>query len=186
MQDEVIVELYWQRNETAIAETEKKYSAYLTKISMNILSDRMDSEESVNDTYLAAWNSIPPQKPKILSAYLSKLTRRISIDKFRKRTRDKRKASEYALSLDEVSNIIGHNETPEEQAEAEYLGKLIGEFLRTLREEEKNAFIGRYYYLDSLRDVASYLGIGEGKAKSMLFRTRNKLKLFLEKGGYTT
>lgn len=185
MQDESIVALYWQRDESAIRETETKYGAYLTKIAMNILSDRLDSEESVNDTYLAAWNSMPPQKPSVLSTYLSKLTRRISIDKFRKRNREKRKASEFAMSLDEVSEIIGTNESPEEQMEAEALGKLIGDFLRTLSAEERNTFIGRYYYLDSLRDVASYCGMGEAKAKSMLFRTRNKLKQFLEKEGYT-
>jgi len=88
MEDEKIVSLYWQRSETAIRETEMKYDRYLTKIALNILSDREDSRESVNDTYLAAWNSMPPHRPSVLSVYLGKLTRRISIDRFRYRNRD--------------------------------------------------------------------------------------------------
>ena len=98
MEDEQIVTLYWNRDETAIQETQTKYDRYLTKIACNILADMEDSRESVNDTYLAAWNSIPPQRPSVLSAYLAKLTRRISIDRFRYRTRDKRRGSQYALS----------------------------------------------------------------------------------------
>ena len=97
MEDEQIVTLYWDRDETAIQETQTKYDRYLTKIACNILADMEDSRESVNDTYLAAWNSIPPQRPSVLSAYLAKLTRRISIDRFRYRTRDKRRDSQYAL-----------------------------------------------------------------------------------------
>ena len=98
MEDEQIVTLYWNRDETAIQETQAKYDRYLTKIACNILADMEDSRESVNDTYLAAWNSMPPQRPSVLSAYLAKLTRRISIDRFRYRTRDKRRGSQYALS----------------------------------------------------------------------------------------
>ena len=101
MNDEQIVSLYWDRDESAIRETEEKYDRYLTKIAYNILNNPEDSRESVNDTYLAAWNSMPPHRPSVLSAYLAKLTRRISIDLFRYRTRDKRLGSEYAISLSE-------------------------------------------------------------------------------------
>ena len=106
MEDEQIVTLYWNRDETAIQETQTKYDRYLTKIACNILADMEDSRESVNDTYLAAWNSIPPQRPSVLSAYLAKLTRRISIDRFRYRTRDKRRDSQYALSLSELDDCV--------------------------------------------------------------------------------
>ena len=106
MQDEKIVELYWKRDESAVRETQEKYENYLYKIAYNILSDKEDSNESVNDTYLAAWNSMPPHKPNVLSTYLGKLTRRISIDIFRKRNRIKRQVSEYALSLTELQDCI--------------------------------------------------------------------------------
>ena len=99
MNDETIVELYWQRQERAITETQKKYGPYLHQIANNILQNREDSQESVNDTYLAAWNSIPPHRPQILRAYLVKLIRRIAIDCYRKRNRDRRKDDQYALSL---------------------------------------------------------------------------------------
>ena len=104
MEDEKIVSLYWSRDEAAIRETEAKYDRYLTKIAYNILYNREDSRESVNDTYLAAWNSIPPHRPGVLSVYLGKITRRISIDIFRKRNRLKRRDSEYAVSLAEIED----------------------------------------------------------------------------------
>ena len=106
MNDDAIVALYWQRNESAITVTQEKYNAYLMKIARNILNDTEDSEESVNDTYLAAWNSMPPQKPVVLSTYLGKITRRISISLFRKRNADKRRGGEFALSLDEMEEVL--------------------------------------------------------------------------------
>lgn len=185
MQDEQIVSLYWDRDQRAIAETQTKYGAYLTKIAMNILADRQDSEESVNDTYLAAWNSMPPQKPPVLSVYLSRLTRRISIDIFRRRSARKRIGSQYALSLSELDEAIPGGPTPEEEVETAQLAEVINRFLRTLSAEERNTFLGRYYYMDPLKEVAAYCGMGEAKAKSMLYRTRQKLKTWLEKEGYT-
>ncbi|MBQ8401280.1 MAG: sigma-70 family RNA polymerase sigma factor [Clostridia bacterium] len=185
MQDEQIVQLYWDRDQTAVTETQTKYGAYLTKIAMNILADRQDSEESVNDTYLAAWNSMPPQKPSVLSVYLSRLTRRISIDLYRRRSARKRQGNQYALSLSELDETVSGGTTPEEEVETAYLAEVISRFLRSLSEDERNTFIGRYYYLDPLKDVAAYCGMGEAKAKSMLHRTRQKLKAFLEKEGYT-
>lgn len=184
MQDQMIVELYWQRNEAALTETEKKYDRYLNTIAFNILSDTQDSRESVNDTYLAAWNSIPPHRPSVLSTYLGKLTRRISIDLFRKRNSQKRIASEYSLSLDELGETLSSSETPETELEAELLGKAISDFLRTLSRDARDLFVIRYYHLDSLKDAASYLGISESKAKSILFRTRCALKEYLMKEGF--
>lgn len=185
MQDEKIVELYWNRDESAIRETQEKYENYLYKIAYNILSDKEDSNESVNDTYLAAWNSMPPHKPNVLSTYLGKLTRRISIDIFRKRNRIKRQASEYALSLNELEECLSDDNSPEKDYEAQILGEAINTFLRTLSADARNVFIGRYYFLDSVKDVANYCGISESKAKTLLHRTRNSLREYLEKEGFS-
>jgi len=185
MRDEQIVELYWQRDETAIPVTQAKYEPYLMKIAANILANREDSEESVNDTYLAAWNSMPPQKPSVLSAYLGKLTRRISISLWRKRNRQKRQGSEYALSLAELEDVMSHDDTPEQELEAKLLGDLLNRFLRSLTPEERHTFIGRYYYMDPLKEVAAYCGMREAKAKTMLYRTRQKLREMLAKEGFT-
>ena len=184
MQDEKIVELYWDRNEAAIRETQDKYSKYLHKIAYNILSDQEDCKESVNDTYLAAWNSIPPQKPNVLSAYLAKLTRRISIDMLRKRNREKRIPSEYSVSLNELDTDISSGNTTEADFEITLLANVINNFLRELPENARNLFVGRYYFCDSLKDVSRYCGVSESKAKNTLFRVRQNLKKHLEKEGF--
>ena len=184
MEDAQIVCLYWDRDETAIRGTETKYDRYLTKIAYNILYDMEDSRESVNDTYLAAWNSMPPHKPSVLSAYLAKLTRRISIDCFRCRTRDKRLPSEYAVSLTELEDCLSGGDTTEEAVNVKLLADAIGIYLRLLPESARTAFIGRYYFLDPLKEVAAYCGMSESKAKSLLYRTRLGLKEYLKKEGY--
>ena len=183
MEDSQIVSLYWQRDEVAIDHTEKKYGQYLTAIAYNILADREDSHESVNDTYLAAWNSMPPQKPQVLSTYLGKLTRRISIDLFRKRTSQKRGGSEYALSLEELGECIGSNST-EEALDAQLLSQAIAGFLQTLSPETRNVFLCRYYYLDPVKKIAGYCGISEAKVKILLHRTRQGLWEHLQKEGF--
>ena len=184
MEDEKIVSLYWDRDEAAIRETESKYDRYLTKIAYNILADREDSRESVNDTYLAAWNSMPPHRPGVLSTYLAKITRRISIDRFRYRTRDKRRESEYAVSLSELGDCVSGGNTTEEIVNVKLLADAIGVFLRLQSEEARNAFIGRYYFLDSVKEVAAYCGMSESKCKTLLHRTRVGLKEYLRKEGF--
>ena len=184
MEDEKIVSLYWQREEAAIRETEIKYDRYLTKIAYNILADREDSRESVNDTYLAAWNSMPPHRPAALSAYLAKLTRRISIDRFRYRSRDKRRGSDYAVSLSELGECVSGGNTTEEIVNVKLLADTIGIYLRLQSEEARNAFIGRYYFLDPIKEVAAYCGMSESKCKTLLHRTRVGLKEYLRKEGF--
>lgn len=184
MEDEQIVNLYWQREETAIRETERKYDRYLTKIAYNILADQEDSRESVNDTYFAAWESMPPHRPSVLSAYLAKLTRRISIDRFRYRTREKRMGSEYAVSLSELGDCVSGGNTTEEIVNVKLLADAIGIYLRLQSEEARTAFIARYYFLDPLKEVAACLGISESKCKTLLYRTRVGLKAYLEKEGF--
>ena len=128
MQDEMIVALYWKRDEKAISETERKYGRYLSKIAYNILSDWEDSKETVNDTYLKAWNSMPTHKPGVLSTYLGKITRQLSIDAFRTRNRDKRKHSEYAVSLSELEDCISGSETTEQSIELKLLAEAINTY----------------------------------------------------------
>ena len=185
MEDSEIIELYWRRNEAAIRETRRKYGRYLTKIAHNILSSREDGEEIVNDTCLKAWNSIPPNHPDSLAAYLGKVARRLSIDALRTRTREKRGAEEYALSLSELEECVPGGAGPEEEVELSLLPQTINDYLRTLAPQARSAFIGRYFYLDSLKEVAVHLGMSESKAKSMLYRVRQGLKAYLTQEGFT-
>ena len=184
VQDERIVELFILRDESALTYTAQKYQKYLTKIAINILSDKSDADECVNDTYLAAWNSIPPNEPSVLSSYLAKLIRRIAIDKYRMRIRSKRIPSEYTVSLDELNDIVCESETPESEVELALLSQAINTFLKSVSKDARNLFIGRYYYHDSLKDVSKYCGVSESKAKSILYRTRLSLKEYLEKEGF--
>ena len=184
MQDQAIVELYWQRDEAAIQATEEKYGRYLTKIAAGFLTDPLDREESVSDTYLAAWDSIPPQRPDSLSAYLSKLVRRISIDRLRRSTAQKRGGTEYALSLSELAGCVSGGVDPEASMETKRLAKTLSGFLRSLPEQERHLFISRYYFMDSLKEAARYCGMSESKAKSMLFRIRCRLRECLTEEGF--
>ena len=184
MEDEQIVALYWARDERAIGETEQKYDRYLTKIARNILEDVEDSREKVNDTYLAAWNSMPPHRPGVLSTYLGKITRRISIDAFRRRTRQKRGGSEYEISLSELGDCVSGGNTTEEAVNVKLLADAIGVWLRLQPEGNRNAFLCRYYYLDPIKEVAANCGMTEAKCKTVLFRMRRSLKEYLEKEGF--
>ena len=182
MEDAQIVTLYWNRDERAIGETDKKYGKYLQTIAYNILADREDASESVNDTYLAAWDSMPPHRPAVLSTYLGKLTRRISIDCFRRKHARKR-GGEYALSLEELENCVGEN-TTEQAVDVQLLSRAIWDYLYTVTEEARRVFIGRYYYLDPVREIARYCHISESKVKILLLRTRQGLWAHLQKEGF--
>ena len=184
MTDETIVGLFWERDERAIEESKAKYDRYLTAIAVNIVDNREDADECVNDTLLAAWDAMPPHKPKNLKTFLGKLTRRIAIDAFRRRHRDKRQGSEYALSLDELADCLPATNDPEKELDAKTLSAAINAFLRTLPTEKRRVFIGRYFYLDPLSVVADYCGMSEAKAKSLLFRLRRELKAYLQLEGF--
>lgn len=184
MEDEQIVELYWHRDEEAIGRTEEKYGRYLTKIAYNILSNQEDSRESVNDTYLAAWNSMPPHRPGVLSAYLAKITRRISIDRFRYRTRGKRQGSEYALSLSELGECVSGGDTTQELVSARLLADAIAVYLRQQSPRARAVFLARYYFLDSVRDISTSTGLSQSAVKSLLHRTRMGLREHLQKEGF--
>ena len=184
MDDERIVELYWQRNENAISETAAKYGKYLHGISYRILANTEDADECVNDTYSRAWDAIPPHRPSILSTFLGKITRRISIDRWRMRNAGKRGGGEIELALDELQNCISDNQSVEEISEQKEKINKINLFLRSLPDSERRVFLCRYWYLDSISSIARQFGFSESKVKSMLLRTREKLRVQLEKEDY--
>lgn len=184
MEDAEIVELYWARDEDAVGQTKTKYGAYLNRVAYNILFDLEDSQECVSDTLLAAWRSMPDNRPKNLRTYLGKITRQVSIDLYRRRNRMKRYASEYAISLEELGDSFTDGRTPEDELNARLLTETVNRFLRTLPDEARNTFIGRYYFFDSVKNVARYCGMSESKCKSMLYRTRQSLKVYLQKEGF--
>ncbi len=184
MEDEQIIGLYWSRNEGAIRASEDKYGAYCRAIAMNILSSIPDAEESVNDTWLGAWNAIPPQRPAILSAFFGAITRRISLNRRRDARTQKRGGGQAELALDELSEIVPASSSVEEAIEEKELAGAVDAFLRTLPETERRVFLRRYWYLDSISDIARRFGFSESKTKSMLHRCRGKLLSHLRKGGY--
>lgn len=184
MEDERIVELYWQRDQSAIQRTEQKYGNYLTKVAYNILSDMDDSMECVNDTYLSAWNAMPPHRPQALCPFLSKLTRRISVSLLRKRQSLKRGAGAYELSVEELRECLPGENTTEQIWEGKALEEIIVSFLKGISEQARNAFIGRYFYMDSVKEVARYCGLSESNTKVLLHRTRAALRVFLQEEGY--
>lgn len=183
MEDEKIVELYWQRQECAIDETRQKYGAYCRSIALNILADTQDAMECENDTYFAAWNAIPPHRPKVLSTFLGKLTRRISLDRFKARTAQKRGGDTVPPSLDELAQCIPDGQSLSDELEARELANLISQFLRTLPVRDRQIFLRRYWYCDSISQIAAHCGSGESKIKMNLLRTREKLRQYLRKEG---
>lgn len=181
MEDQEIVELYWRRSENAISETAAKYGGYCYSIAYNILKNNEDSEESVSDTYIAAWNAIPPRRPSILSTFLGKITRRIAIDRWRSRNRVKRGGGEIDLALEELEDCIADSQTVEKAFERKQLSSLFNRFLEELPEVERNVFLCRYWYVDSVSDIANHFGFSGSKVTSMLHRTRKKLRAVLER-----
>lgn len=183
MDDRQIVELYWARKESAIEETAAKYGSYCYSIAQNILQNPEDATESVNDTWLDAWNSMPPHRPSVLSTFLGKLTRRISIDKWRRSTAKKRGNGQLPLVLDELEDCVSDGKSIEEETERKLLAEVIAAFVKSLPETEQKIFLCRYWYMDSVSSIATRFRFSESKVKSMLSRTREKLRVRLEKEG---
>lgn len=185
MKDHEIIDLYWKRKETAISATAEKYGKYCHTISYNILHNNEDAEECVNDTYLGAWKSMPPQRPERLSAYLGKITRNLSLNRFKRYTAEKRGLGQTELVLSELEDCIPSETGVEQVIDEMVLVNSINQFLRAQPEQKRNIFIRRYWYLYPIRDIAENYGMSESKAASMLFRMRNGLKTHLEKEGIT-
>lgn len=182
MQDEAIVEMFWQRDESALNEAQTKYRGYISKIAVNILADIEDAREIVNETLFRAWNSIPPQRPSMLKTYLGKIARELSIDLYRSRHRKKRISSELTVSLEELGDILSDGGG---DFDSKALGETIDAYLHTLSSESRTAFVQRYYFADTVREIAERQGVSESAVKSRLLRARRGLKEYLEKEGYT-
>ena len=184
MEDNQIVELYFQRNADAIKETDSKYGSYCFAIADNILHNREDSEECVNDTWLSAWNAMPPQRPNMLRMFLAKITRNLSFNRFNVRSAEKRGGGEIHLVLDELAECIANESDTENEYLAKELEQCIKLFVRGLPEREGNVFVRRYFFTESVSTIAKRYSMTDNNVMVSLSRTRKKLKAHLEKEGY--
>lgn len=181
MNDPQIVELFQQRSEKAIAETQQKYGVYLKAIAYNILHNHEDSDECVNDTYLRAWNCIPPHCPSVLKTFLGKITRNLSLDKYDRLTAEKRGKGQFPLAFEELQEILPDSYNSEKIIEEIVLTEILNRFLGSLSAEQRVIFMRRYWYFNSVKEISEEYGIGESKVKMSLSRSRKKLKAMLEK-----
>jgi RNA polymerase sigma factor, sigma-70 family len=182
MEDRAIIALYWKRAETAILETKKQYGRLLLSISRGILRNEEDAEECENDTYLRAWDTIPPKRPEKLSAFLAKITRNLSLDRYDEKHAEKRGGGEVPLLLDELAEVIADEAAF--PADTEDLSEVLNAFLGRLKPDARTIFLRRYWFGDSVQEISARSGFGESKIKMSLLRTRQNLKEVLEKEGY--
>lgn len=182
MEDNKIIDLFWKRSQSAIEEIDNKYGKLCTHIATNILKDIEDTKECINDTYLAAWNSMPDERPNNLSAYICKITRNLALKKYEYNHAKKRNRS-VEIAFDELEGIIGMDYNINEKYQLEEIGKIISDLLRRLSYSDRNIFLRRYWFLDSIKDICERFEISESKAKSSLYRTRMKLSKELVKKG---
>ena len=182
MEDSKIIELFFQRNERAIKETEKKYGKLCHKIAYNILNNHEDSDECVNDTYIGLWKAIPPTKPDNLMAFVCKIARNLSLKRLEFIKREKR-SPDVIFSLQELENVLPNENFAYNISDKE-LSRLISNFLYNEKEDVRNVFIRRYFFFDSIKEISALYSFSESKVKNMLFYTRNKLKDYLIKEGF--
>jgi len=185
LEDREIIELYLERSEDAILETDKKYGRYCHKIAFNVLGNDEDSEECVSDAYMRTWGSIPPNEPQSLHAYIGKITRNIALDRYRQRNCDKRGNGEVYVLLDEIAECVSGDDQYEKLQDSEEITAALNSFLESLGKTERGVFMRRYWQLEPIADIAQIYGISVSKATTMLFRLRNKLKNHLMKEGIT-
>lgn len=185
MDDSTIVELYFARDEAAIEETDRKYGKYCSHIAYNILQSAEDAEECVNDTYMRAWNAIPPHRPAQLSTFLGKITRNLSLNKYKGRHAQKRGNGQTAMVLSELEECIGADCRVESLVDEMAVVEVINSFLNQQPRLNRVVFVKRYWHLDSIRDISTALGMNQNRITSMLFRMRKELKLRLESEGIT-
>ncbi len=183
MRDSEILDLYWERNERAITETQRSYEKYCYSIAYHILHDREDSDECVNDTWLRAWYAIPPKRPNKFSLFLGTITRNLSFDKWKHKNALKRGNGEMELALDELTECVPATSSTEDVVEAAELERLINNFLHTLPERDCNVFLRRYWYVEEYGEIARRFHMNLNTVKTSLFRTRSKLRDFLEQEG---
>ena len=185
MPDEEILALYVQRDEAAIAETENKYGGYCRKIAAGCLPRKEDREECVSDTYLQVWNAIPPQWPDNLRLYLGAVVRNLAFSLWRKLYARKRGGAAVELALDELSECLCAPGTPEEAVEARELGAKLDRFLEDLPVRDRQIFVRRYYFTEAAAEIGLRFGLRENTVLAVLSRTRKKLRVYLQKEGYT-
>ena len=183
--DEKIIELYWSRNEKAIEETDLKYKKYLFSIAYNIVHDQLDCEECLNDTYLGTWNAIPPQKPRVLKAFLTVIMRRIAINRYHSNLRKNVVPSELTVSLSEIEDFISGGDDVSAEFDAERLGRVISDFVRSLSERKQFIFMSRFYVADSIETIASDLHLSRSMVNKELATIKSALKEKLESEGYS-
>ena len=184
MNDKSIVDLYFSRDEEAITQTDKKYGRYCYSIAYNILTNEEDAEESVSDTYMTAWRAIPPRRPAVLSTFLGKITRHISIDRWRERSASKRGGGEIILALEELEDCVAGRQNVEMEYERKELIRAYVKFLDALPVTERRVFLCRYWYVDSIDTIAKKFGFSRSKVKTMLHRIRAKLRKQLAEEGF--
>lgn len=182
--DSEIIGLYRERSKRAIEESGAKYGAYCYKVANNILCSREDSEECVNDTWLCAWNTIPPKCPERLKMFFAKITRNLSLDRLRREGAKKRGGGETALSIEELSECIPGNDRPDEALDKKLLEECINRFLKGISRRERQIFLRRYFFAEPVSDIAKGFGITENAASVSLCRTREKLREHLKKEGF--
>ena len=183
MEDGKIIDLYWARSQQAIAESEQKYGSYCHTIARRVLDREEDAEECVNDTWLRAWNAMPPQRPSILSAFFGKLTRNLSLDRWRRLRAAKRGGSQVEVALHELEDCLPDTHRPDEELEAGETAAVISAFLRRQRDVDRALFIRRYFHLEPLDDLSRQFGLSAGQVKARLHRIRGRLKQELEREG---
>ena len=181
--DEEIINMYWNREERAIAATDEKYGKYLYKIAYNIVHDRLDCEECLNDTYLGAWNKIPPHKPNVFQVFLARITRNVAVDKYRRNTAARKIPSEMISSLEELEDCLPCDGDDENAMLIAEISKVLNSFLRKLSERDEFIFVCRYYYSDKIMDIAKMLQVSEKTVQRALASIRERLKECLEKEG---
>ena len=185
LSDDEIIDLYWAREEQAIKETEHKYSHFLFKIAYNILNDKSDCEECQNDTYVGIWNAIPPTRPTIFQAFIARIMRNIAINRYKEKMRKKAIPSEFTTSFEELYDSLHSVETVEEQIEAKEVGKIISDYVRGLSKQQQYIFVGRFYFADTIENIAKELGITTSSVYKAIDRIKKGLKSYLQgKGGY--
>lgn len=186
LSDEEIIALFWKRNEKAIEETDKKYGRYLYGIAYNIVHDTLDCEECLNDTYNGTWHKIPPTRPRVLGAFLSRIMRNIAVDKFRSNTAQKRVPSEYIVALDELDECLSDESADvEKEYNIRQISFILNDFLHKLSARREYIFVCRYYYSDKVADIAESLGLKEGTVARELSLMRRELREALEKEGFS-
>ena len=184
MDDKIIITLYNARNEKAIEETSLKYGKFCYAIAYNILTDKQDSEECLNDTWLGAWNSIPPNQPQSLKYYLAGIVRNLSLKRFRSKHRQKRNEDNVSFVIDEIEQITRDTVSVEDEVGARELAQVINLFLRSLGARERCVFLRRYYFVENISEIAQRANMTENNVTVTLARTRKKLRAFLIKEGY--